>query len=74
MPPAAPPCERINPKYILRNYLAQQAIVRAQQGDNSEIETLLRLLQTPFDEHPGYEGYAAPPPDLGRRLTISCSS
>jgi len=66
--------KRINPQYILRNYLAQQAIVRAQQGDNGEIETLLRLLHNPFDEHPGYQNYTAPPPDWGRRLTISCSS
>jgi uncharacterized protein YdiU (UPF0061 family) len=65
---------RVNPKYILRNYLAQQAITRAQQGDNDEIDTLLRLLHHPFDEHPGYEDYAAPPPDWGRRLAISCSS
>lgn len=66
--------DRVNPKYILRNYLAQQAISRAQQGDNGEIEHLLRLLQAPFDEHPGQEAYAAPPPDWGRRLAISCSS
>jgi uncharacterized protein YdiU (UPF0061 family) len=66
--------DHINPKYILRNYLAQQAIARAQQGDNSEIEHLLRLLQAPFDEHPGQDAYAAPPPEWGRRLAISCSS
>ncbi len=65
---------RVNPKYVLRNYLAQQAISRAQQGDTSEIERLLRLLQAPFDEHPGDEAYTAPPPDWGRRLAISCSS
>jgi len=65
---------RVNPKYILRNYLAQQAIHQAQQGDNSEIERLLRLLQAPFDEHPGDAACAAPPPDWGRRLAISCSS
>lgn len=66
--------DRINPRYVLRNYLAQQAITRAQQGDNGEIDHLLRLLQAPFDEHLGQEAYAAPPPDWGRRLTISCSS
>ena len=40
----------VNPKYILRNYLAQQAIEKAQAGDFSEIETLQRLLTRPFDE------------------------
>jgi uncharacterized protein YdiU (UPF0061 family) len=66
--------DRINPRYILRNYLAQQAISRAEQGDYDEIGRLLRLLQAPFDEHPDLATYAAPPPDWGRRLTISCSS
>ncbi len=65
---------RVNPKYILRNYLAQQAIDKAEAGDYSEIETLHRLLQRPFDEHPELEHYAEAPPDWGKRLEISCSS
>lgn len=63
-----------NPKYVLRNYLAQIAIEKAENGDYSEIETLRRLLQRPFDEQPEHEGYAALPPDWGRHLEISCSS
>lgn len=63
-----------NPKFILRNYLAQQAIDKALQGDNSEIDTLLMLLQSPCEEHEGYSSYAAPPPEWGRRMRISCSS
>ena len=63
-----------NPKYILRNYLAQQAIDAAEQGDYAEIETLHRVLQRPFDEQPEYERYAAPPPEWGKQLEISCSS
>ncbi len=66
--------DRVNPKYVLRNYLAQQAIMRAEGGDYGEVEKLLRLLQTPFDEQPQMERYAAPPPDWGRRLAVSCSS
>ena len=66
--------ERVNPKFVLRNYLAQQAIDRAEQRDYSELEQLLRILQAPFDEHPGQDAYAAPPPDWGRTLAISCSS
>jgi len=64
-----------NPKYVLRNYLAQQAIDRAAtQRDFSEIDRLLRLLQTPFDEQPDMEHYAAPPPDWARKIQVSCSS
>lgn len=63
-----------NPKYILRNYLAQQAIEKAQQGDFSEVDRLLAVLKKPFDEQPEQEAYAAPPPDWGKKLEISCSS
>jgi len=65
---------KTNPKYILRNYLAQQAIDKAQQGDFSEVERLHRCLRRPFDEAPEFEHYAAFPPDWGKRLEISCSS
>jgi hypothetical protein len=44
---------RTNPKYVLRNHLGEQAIRKAKQGDFSEVETLLALLQAPFDEHAG---------------------
>jgi hypothetical protein len=64
----------VNPKYILRNYLAEQAIQAARQGDYSEIDRLLALLQRPYDEQPEMAAYAAPPPDWGRRLEVSCSS
>ena len=63
-----------NPKYILRNYLAQIAIEKAEKGDFSEIDTLLMLVQNPYDEHPNYEHYANIPPDWGQHLEISCSS
>ena len=63
-----------NPKYILRNYLAQIAIEKAEKGDFSEIDTLLMLVQNPYDEHPNYEHYAKSPPDWGQHLEISCSS
>ena len=63
-----------NPKYILRNYLAQIAIEKAEKGDFNEIDTLLMLVQNPYDEHPNYEHYANIPPDWGQHLEISCSS
>jgi serine/tyrosine/threonine adenylyltransferase len=65
---------RANPKYILRNYLAQTAIERARQKDYSEIDRLRRLLADPFSEQPDMDVYAAPPPDWGRQILVSCSS
>jgi hypothetical protein len=65
---------RINPKYVLRNYLAQVAIEKAQQKDFSEIERLYSLLQHPYSDQPGMEAYAAPPPNWGKHLAVSCSS
>ncbi|VAX02788.1 UPF0061 protein YdiU [hydrothermal vent metagenome] len=64
----------INPKYILRNYLAQQAIQQAEQGDFSEVDRLMNLLARPFDEQPEFKGYAAEAPEWARHLKISCSS
>jgi uncharacterized protein YdiU (UPF0061 family) len=64
----------VNPKYVLRNYLAQVAIEKAQQKDFSEIERLLTILANPFDEQPQYEPYAKPPPDWGAHVEVSCSS
>lgn len=64
-----------NPKYILRNYIAENAIRAVRdQHDLGEIERLMRILQTPFDEHPDMEAYAAEPPDWARHLELSCSS
>jgi uncharacterized protein YdiU (UPF0061 family) len=65
---------RVNPKYILRNYLAQQAIERAQNGDHAGVRELLAVLEQPFDEQPEHEAYAALPPDWAAHLEVSCSS
>lgn len=65
---------RSNPKFVLRNWLAQRAIDMAQQQDFSEIDRLLGILQAPFDEHPQHADCAAPPPDWARRISVSCSS
>ncbi len=64
----------VNPKYILRNYLAQVAIEKAQDKDFSEIARLLAVLEQPFDEQPDNEAYAALPPDWASHLEVSCSS
>lgn len=64
----------VNPKYILRNYLAQMAIEKAQQKDFSEVKKLLEILQNPFDEQPEHARYADLPPDWASGLEVSCSS
>lgn len=64
----------INPKFILRNYLAQTAIEKAQQKDFSEISKLLHILEKPYDEQVQHEAYARLPPDWASKLEVSCSS
>jgi uncharacterized protein YdiU (UPF0061 family) len=65
---------RANPKYILRNYLAQTAIEQAQNGDFGEVRRLLAVLERPYDEQPEHDAYAALPPDWASHLEVSCSS
>ena len=63
-----------NPKYILRNYLAQKAIEAAEAGDYGPVRELHQVLSRPYDEQPGMEHYAERPPEWGKHLEISCSS
>lgn len=63
-----------NPKYVLRNWLAEKAIRQAKTGDFSEVQRLLGCLRHPYAEQPEFEDYAALPPDWASGLEVSCSS
>jgi uncharacterized protein YdiU (UPF0061 family) len=65
---------RINPKFILRNHLAQTAIEKAQQDDFSEVEKLLQILSNPFDDQDDFEIYSKPLPVDMQHIAVSCSS
>ena len=63
-----------NPKFVLRNHLGEQAIRAAKTKDFSNLATLQKLLESPFDEHLGFEAFADFPPDWASGIEISCSS
>ncbi|KAK3084191.1 hypothetical protein FSP39_009794 [Pinctada imbricata] len=66
----------VNPRYVLRNWMAQSAIRKAERNDFSEVRTLLRILETPhkYQEDAEEAGYSSPPPSWAKSLKVSCSS
>lgn len=63
-----------NPKYVLRNWLAEKAIRQAREKDFSGVAKLLACLRKPYDEQPEFEEFAALPPEWAIGLEVSCSS
>jgi uncharacterized protein YdiU (UPF0061 family) len=67
--------DRVNPKYVLRNWVAETAIRAVEDhGDVATLDRIFRLLQTPHDGHKEDAEFSAPPPDSMCGLEVSCSS
>ena len=63
--------DRVNPVYIPRNHLVEEALASATEADLGPLSQLLAAVTAPFDERPGFERYAAPPPeDFGTYRTF----
>jgi len=69
---------KVNPKYVLRNYMAQLAIDKAETNDSSLIEELYQILKKPYEEQPEFEHWFAKRPEWARHKVgcsmLSCSS
>ncbi len=66
--------KKANPRIILRNYLAQQAIEGAENDDITRLELLHQALQQPYSDDSRFDEFAALPPDWGKDFEVSCSS
>ena len=66
--------QKNNPKYVLKNYILQEAIEAAQKGDFSVVDDLFKIAQDPYAEHPEFERWAGPTPDEFKNKKLSCSS
>ena len=63
-----------NPKYILKNYMLDQAIIKAEQGDFTMVESLRYIAAHPYDELPEFEHFAGDTPEGYKNIGLSCSS
>ena len=65
---------KTNPKYVLKNYMLQEAIDEAEKGNFSLVDDLFKIAQNPYDEHKVFERYAQATPDMFKNKKLSCSS
>lgn len=66
--------KKTNPKYVIKNYMLQEAIEKAKEGDFNLVNDLLNIAQNPFEEHKEFERYSKPTPSKHSNLRLSCSS
>jgi uncharacterized protein YdiU (UPF0061 family) len=63
--------DRVNPLYIPRNHLVEEALAAATDGDMGPVERLLEVVTSPYEQRPEWERFAAPaPPDFGAYRTF----
>ncbi|MGE3609815.1 MAG: YdiU family protein [Bacteriovoracaceae bacterium] len=65
---------KVNPKYILRNYIAQEVIESVEKGESESLAKWLKIFYSPFEEHAEFEHYARPTPPEKKNFIVSCSS
>ena len=65
---------RANPKYVLKNYMLQEAVEAIEKGDKRCFQELKELLISPYDEHARLERYARSTAEEKSNLKLSCSS
>jgi uncharacterized protein YdiU (UPF0061 family) len=65
---------KINPKYVLRNYIAQEIIEEVEANSDVKLKQWIEILNRPFDEHPKFEEYSKPTPVSKKNVVVSCSS
>lgn len=63
-----------NPKYVLKNYIAQEVIEDVEKGNSAKLEQWLNVLYSPFAEHPDFDKYSRPTPPEHKDYEVSCSS
>ena len=64
----------LNPKYVLRNYNAQEIIEEVEKGGNEKLKNWLEILYSPFAEHSQFESYSRPTSTEKKNYSVSCSS
>jgi uncharacterized protein YdiU (UPF0061 family) len=63
-----------NPRFVLRNWVVQEAILAAEQGNDELVRDVFAAVRRPFDDEPRFDHWASPPPEWAKHLEVSCSS